>query len=204
MTENLKQHWEQVYETKSFENVSWFQAVPQTSIDFLQQTNLPKNAKIIDVGGGESRLVDYLLQEGYTDITVLDISEKAIQKKQAALGGQASQVNWIVADIAHFLPTEQYDFWHDRATFHFLTDEKDINRYVNVIQRFVRVGGFLSIGTFAKDGPTKCSGLTIKQYSAEDLVGKFQSFTQIACLHLTHVTPFDTTQNFVFCLFQKE
>ena len=202
--ESQKQHWEQVYENKAFENVSWYQTIPQTSIDFLKQTNLPAHAKIIDVGGGESRLIDYLLQEGYIDTTVLDISEKAIQKKQTSLGGQASQVKWIVADIANFLPTKKYDFWHDRATFHFLTTQQDIDNYVNVIHQFVQNKGFLMIATFAKDGPEKCSGLPITQYNEADLVGKFQGFELVSCLHTSHTTPFDTTQNFVFCLFQKK
>ncbi|TAE17471.1 MAG: class I SAM-dependent methyltransferase [Bacteroidetes bacterium] len=203
--ENRKQHWEQVYETKSFEQVSWFQDVPQTSIDFFKQASLPTDAHIIDVGGGESRFVDFLLQEGYTNITVLDISEKAIERKRTALGEKASAVKWIVSDIVTFLPTERYDFWHDRATFHFLTAGEEIERYVQTIKEAVNPNGYLLIGTFAKDGAAKCSGLTITQYSEEELVGKFVSdFNKITCLPTEHTTPFETIQRFVFCMFQKK
>jgi 2-polyprenyl-3-methyl-5-hydroxy-6-metoxy-1,4-benzoquinol methylase len=203
--ENRKQHWEQVYETKSFEQVSWFQDVPQTSIDFFKQASLPTDAHIIDAGGGESRFVDFLLQEGYTNITVLDISEKAIERKRTALGEQASTVKWIVSDIATFSPTEKYDFWHDRATFHFLTAGEEITRYVQTIKEAVNPNGYLLIGTFAKDGATKCSGLTITQYSEEELVGKFDSdFDKITCLPTEHATPFETIQRFVFCMFRKK
>jgi ubiquinone/menaquinone biosynthesis C-methylase UbiE len=121
-----KKHWENIYQTKELKNVSWFEPTPETSLAFFKQFNVPKNAKIIDVGGGDSFLVDNLLNQGYTDITILDISEAALNRAKERLGLKAANVKWIVADAASFEPTEKYDFWHDRAAFHFLTEEKEI------------------------------------------------------------------------------
>ena len=129
MENSKKKHWETVYETKNPDQVSWTQETPRTSLNFIHSFNLSKSAKIIDIGGGDSKLVDFLLEEGFENITVLDISQKAIQKAQLRLGSKANKVNWIVSDITQFTPTTQYDIWHDRAAFHFLTSEVDINKY---------------------------------------------------------------------------
>ena len=160
-----KDHWENIYQTKQLKDVSWYQPVPQTSLDFLRQFNLPKTAKIIDVGGGDSLLVDYLLELGYTDISVLDISENALERAKERLGDKARLVKWIVSDISTFEPSEQYDFWHDRAVFHFLTKEQDIENYMTVLSKGIQMDGILVMGTFSESGPTKCSGIPIKQYS---------------------------------------
>jgi uncharacterized UPF0146 family protein len=201
--ENLiKKHWETVYETKNPEQVSWTQETPKTSLNLIHSFGLNKKAKIIDIGGGDSKLVDFLLEEGFENITVLDISEKAIEKAQLRLGENAKKINWIVSDITQFEPTTHYDIWHDRAAFHFLTSEADINKYVKTIEKCV--SKYLIIGTFSENGPKKCSGLDIKQYSKEALTKLFQNdFQVIECFTEDHTTPFDTKQNFIFCSFKR-
>lgn len=204
--ENLerKKHWENIYQTKDLKEVSWYQPTPTTSLDFFKEFNIPTSAKIIDIGGGDSFLVDHLLDLGYTDITVLDISENAINKAQKRLAERASKVKWIIADAATFKPTEKYDFWHDRAAFHFLTQEHEITSYINTVQQSINPAGVLVIGTFSEQGPKKCSGIDIKQYSESSmnkLLTKF--FEKIKCKTVNHQTPFDTIQSFIFCSFRK-
>ena len=200
-----KTHWETVYQKKQFEDVSWFQETPTTSIAFFEKLKLPKSAKIIDVGGGESRFVDYLLANGFKNVTILDISATAIDKKKQALGDKAQSVKWVVSDVVDFQPTEQYDFWHDRATFHFLTQQSDIEKYVTTIQQFVKPKGALILSTFSENGPTKCSGLDIKQYSEKTLSERVEAFfTKVKCVVVDHITPFATVQNFIFCSFKRK
>lgn len=202
MEGNKKQHWETVYETKLPNEVSWTQENPKTSLDFIRATNLDKSAKIIDVGGGDSKLVDFLLKEGYQNLTVLDISEKALERAKKRLGKKAEKVNWIVSDVTEFKPETTYDIWHDRATFHFLTTSKQIEIYSKTIEKWVT--GFLIIGTFSENGPKKCSGLEIKQYSETAIENQFSDdFKKIKCITEDHVTPFETKQNFTFCIFEK-
>lgn len=202
---NRKSHWENIYEHKSEKEVSWYQAVPETSLSFFEKLKTPKNAKIIDVGGGESFLVDNLLRLGYENITVLDISEKAIEKTKKRLGKAAQKVKWIVADIVEFNPNEKYDFWHDRAVFHFLTAEKDIQRYLELTQNYIEQNGRLVMGTFSENGPTKCSGIEIKQYSEITLNNLFAPyFEKTNAFNVKHPTPFDTMQDFVFCSFRRK
>ncbi len=201
---NRKAHWENIYTTKELTDVSWYQPVPETSLHFLEQSGLPKTAKIIDVGGGDSYFVDHLIKLGYTDLTVLDISENALERAKVRLGKNAAQVKWIVSDATAFVPEESYDFWHDRAVFHFLTEEKDIAAYQDVLTKGIKANGTLVLGTFSEDGPTKCSGIPIKQYSEKSMVERFTTgFEKITCLQVDHPTPFGTTQNFVFCSFRK-
>ncbi|WP_206614486.1 class I SAM-dependent methyltransferase [Chitinophaga barathri] len=198
-----KQHWEKVYTEKQPHEVSWTQEVPETSLAFIREFNLPKNANIIDIGGGDSKLVDFLLQEDFQDITVLDISAQALQRAQDRLGAQAGKVTWIVSDITDFKPSKRYDLWHDRATFHFLTSDQQIEKYLEIAR--LSVNGFLTIGTFSHDGPTKCSGLEIRQYNEEDLQERLsEGFTKIRCITEDHVTPFKTMQNFTFCSFKTK
>ena len=202
MGNSIKKHWETVYETKNPDQVSWTQEIPKTSLNFIHSFGLDKKAKIIDIGGGDSRLVDFLLEEGFENITVLDISEKAIQKAQLRLGVKADKVNWIVSDITQFNPTTQYDVWHDRAAFHFLTSKVDVNKYVEIVKK--SVSKYIVIGTFSENGPQKCSGLEIKQYSQEEITKLFQNdFQVIECFTEDHTTPFDTQQNFMYCSFKK-
>jgi len=200
--DEYKQHWETVYQTKQANEVSWTQEVPQTSLDFIRSLNLPKSASIIDIGGGDSKLVDFLLDEGYENLTVLDISATALERAKARLGERAEKVNWIVADITDFKPDTSYDVWHDRAAFHFLTENEQIEKYLNIVH--AAVTGFLLIGTVSEDGPKKCSGLEIKQYSGTSLENVFKrDFTKIACKTEDHITPFNTIQNFTFCSFKR-
>ncbi|MBV8328045.1 class I SAM-dependent methyltransferase [Chryseobacterium sp.] len=197
-----KNHWETVYETKNPEQVSWTQEKPQTSLDFIHSFGLGKEAKIIDIGGGDSNLVDFLLEEGYENITVLDISAKALEKARQRLGDKADRVKWIATDITTFEPTESYDIWHDRAAFHFLTSPEQVAKYIDITEQ--NINGFMVLGTFSKNGPTKCSGLDIRQYDEESLSETFnENFEKIKCITEDHTTPFDTTQNFVFCSFKK-
>ncbi len=202
---NRKKHWETIYENKPLETVSWYQPNPETSLYFLEQSHLPKSAKIIDIGGGDSFLVDHLLKSGYTDITVLDISEAAIERAKTRLGNQAAKVKWIVADVTDFKPIEHYDFWHDRAAFHFLTNQKDVDTYLKTTAKAIASNGNIIIGTFSEQGPEKCSGIAIKQYSVQSMTTLFQTdFEKSGCLMVDHDTPFDTVQNFVFCHFRKK
>ncbi len=202
MDEN-KQHWENIYQTKNPDEVSWTQDCPQTSLDFIHSFDLPKTAAIIDIGGGDSKLVDYLLAEGFENITVLDISKNALARAQKRLGEKSAKVNWIVSDILSFQPETAYTLWHDRATFHFLTTPAQINQYLTVAGD--HVSGYLTIGTFSESGPEKCSGLPIKQYSEEELVTEVKkNFAKIKCINEDHITPFQTKQNFLFCSFKKQ
>lgn len=196
-----KNHWETVYNTKNPDEVSWTQEVPQTSLDFLHSFELGKTAKIIDVGGGDSKLVDFLLTEGFEDITVLDISGRAIERAKARLGEKAQKVKWIESDITEFEPKETYDVWHDRAAFHFLTEPEQVQAYLDLTKKAVT--GYLVLGTFSEDGPKKCSGLDIKQYNEGSMEATFPHFQKIECETMDHKTPFGTTQHFIFCSFKK-
>ena len=197
-----KTHWETVYSTKQPHEVSWTQEIPQTSLDFIHSFQLPKSAKIIDIGGGDSKLVDFLINEGNQDVTVLDISEKALERAKERLGNKAEQVKWIVSDVTEFKPNERYDIWHDRATFHFLTTPEQITQYISIAN--ASVAGYMTIGTFSDSGPQKCSGLAIKQYTEAELQEQLSKrFSKIKCITEDHTTPFNTAQNFLFCSFKK-
>ncbi len=199
-----QKHWDTIYQTKELKDVSWYQPIPTSSLDFLSQFNVPKTAKIIDVGGGDSFLVDTMLNLGYSDITVLDISAPSLERVKKRLGERALKVKWIVADAATFKPTEQYDFWHDRAAFHFLTQEDEIENYIDTIHRSITPTGILVIGTFSEQGPKKCSGIEIKQYSETTMTERLQQFFEkVKCIVVDHKTPFDNIQNFIFCSFKK-
>lgn len=199
-----KKHWENIYETKQLNEVSWFQPTPETSLNFFKEYKIPTSAKIIDVGGGDSLLVDHLLDLGYENITVLDISSAALERAKKRLGNKANKVNWIVADAAIFKPTEKYDFWHDRAAFHFLTNNEEIKHYVETVSNSIMPYGMLVVGTFSEQGPKKCSGIDIKQYSAVSLSNLFSlAFKKLNCFTIEHQTPFNTIQQFLFCSFKK-
>lgn len=203
-TLNRKKHWENIYSTKKLNEVSWYQPTPETSLNFIQALNIPKTASIIDIGGGDSFLVDNLLEMGYSNITLLDISKKAIERAKTRLGEKGMHVKWIEADASDFDPEETYDLWHDRAAFHFLTDENEIKNYFKSATKGVKVSGHLIIGTFSTEGPKKCSGIEIKQYSEKSLLDRFEeSFKKIECKVIKHTTPFNTIQKFIFCSFKK-
>jgi 2-polyprenyl-3-methyl-5-hydroxy-6-metoxy-1,4-benzoquinol methylase len=199
-----KQHWEKVYSSKQPQQCSWFQSYPVTSMQFIEGFDLPRTAKIIDVGGGDSLLVDALLEDGYSDVTVLDISEHAIIRAQQRLGERAASVQWIVSDIMDFTPEYSYDIWHDRATFHFLVEQPEVESYIRLAQDAITPGGLMTIGTFSTTGPERCSGLQVHQYSEEGLKHTLQrSFNKIRCIEEQHETPFHTMQNFLFCSFRR-
>lgn len=199
---NQASHWEQVYQTKKPDEVSWTQLTPEPSLQLIQNLALSRSAPVIDIGGGDSLLVDFLLKDGFTDITVLDISKEALSRAQQRLGDRAKQVQWIVADITTFKPERHYALWHDRAAFHFLTYSKQIEQYVATVTDWVQQ--FLVIGTFSTQGPHKCSGLDIRQYTEQSLSEQFSAaFESTHCLRHDHQTPFGTSQNFVFCSFTR-
>lgn len=200
-TSPRKSHWEKVYTDKSPQDVSWTQDKPALSLELIRHAGYGKDARIIDIGGGDSRLADWLLEDGYTQITVLDISAVALEKAKARLGEKSRLVNWIVSDINAFDGGE-YDIWHDRAAFHFLTSPEQINRYVETAGR--SVSGALIIGTFSENGPEKCSGLPVTRYTTEKMTATFSPhFRNNGCQTFLHETPFGTTQDFRFCTFTK-
>ena len=202
--ETRKEYWEKIYSTKQPDELSWYQQTPTTSLALIKELNLPLSAKIFDNGGGDSMLADHLLEMGFENITVLDISSHALERAKQRLGDKAKKVKWLVADEAHCNPGEQYDVWHDRGAFHFLTDEKEIENYINTIKNCIKPNGYFIIGTFSEQGPKKCSGLEIKQYSEKSVTEKLQSsFEKINCFTIDHHTPFNTTQNFLFCTMKR-
>ena len=200
---NTKEHWETIYKTKQPNEVSWTEQIPSASLEFINKLKIPKTAKIIDIGGGDSKLVDFLLAQGYTDISVLDISKTAIIRAKKRLGDKAKYVKWIISDILDFKPTEKYDLWHDRAAFHFQTEEDKINQYLNIIRN--AVVGWSIIGTFSVDGPKKCSGLNIRQYDEAGLKYLLEKseFKFLESKRIDHTTPSGGVQNFIFCSFSK-
>ncbi|MES2003435.1 MAG: class I SAM-dependent methyltransferase [Bacteroidota bacterium] len=203
--DDSRQHWENVYSVKAANEVSWFQKYPKTSMDFVALFDLPLSANIIDIGGGDSHFVDALLDKGYTNIWVLDISAHAIERAKKRLGKKGMGVHWIVSDAAEFKPPVQFDFWHDRAAFHFFTTEEKIDKYISIAEAAVTKGGYLILGTFSENGPTKCSGLEIRQYSEASMSARFEiAFDRVKCIQEDHLTPFNTVQNFLFCSFRKK
>ena len=202
---STKDHWEKVFEAKEGAEFSWFQPYPATSIEFLEIFKMPLDARIIDIGGGDSNFVDVLIEKGYGHISVLDISENALRRAKQRLGKKADFVNWILSDISDFKPVEKYDFWHDRAAFHFLTTNEKVEKYVNLAANSINAGGYLILGTFSENGPEKCSGLNIQQYSESSMTNRFEkAFQRIKCVAEEHKTPFNTFQHFLFCSFRKK
>ncbi|NII82129.1 class I SAM-dependent methyltransferase [Pedobacter sp. SG908] len=203
MDNTKKLHWEKVYTEKSPDQVSWTQSYPTVSMEMIKGFNLDKSTPIIDIGGGDSLLVDFLLQEGYTDITVVDISARALQKAKQRLGDLAGQIDWIVADIMEFEPQRTYAIWHDRATFHFLDLPAEIERYVAMAEQFT--DDYLIMATFSPVGPEKCSGLPVSRYDEKGLQEVFKNgFTKIESRQHEHLTPMHSRQDFLFCSFTKK
>ena len=202
---NKEQYWENVHSKKSENEVSWFQKYPTDSIELIKSLNLNLNANIIDVGAGESRLVDNLIELGFTNIDVLDISKSAIEKAKQRLGKKSLGVNWIVSDINEFVPIKKYDLWHDRAAFHFLTSKKHIKNYISLTSNYINDKGKLIIATFSSNGPIKCSGLDVVRYSKESIEKTFENTFNINNHFISsHKTPFITFQEFLFASFEKK
>lgn len=197
----LKQHWETVYSTKPSTNVSWYAPHLVNSLALIERAAPDHGARIIDVGGGASTLVDDLLERGYRALTVLDLSEEALQVAQKRLGARAAEVSWLAADVTTAeLPAAHYDVWHDRAVFHFLTDPGDRQRYVERVLRAVKPGGHVIVATFGPQGPERCSGLEVVRYDAEGLHHEFGApFQKIDSLRELHATPWGSEQEFVYC-----
>ena len=197
-------HWENVYQTKGERDLSWFQESPSISLDLIRSTGMKPGAAIIDIGGGASRLVDALLDEGFEAITVLDLSEKALATSKARLGARSAKVKWVAADVTTWEPSQTYDVWHDRAAFHFLTDPKDRAAYATQLLRAVRPGGHVIIGTFAPAGPERCSGLPVVRHDANSLsVILGPSFDLLESRNHAHQTPTGTIQRFQFSRFRR-
>lgn len=199
-----KKHWEQVYTDKVPLEVSWFQNEPSLSLQLINDSGINKDAAIIDIGGGASRLVDHLLDQGYRNLAVLDLSSSAIQHAQARLGDQQSQVEWFVEDITEFKPSRKFECWHDRAVFHFLTDSADREKYKQCLQQGLLTGGHIIIATFAIGGPEKCSGLDIVQYDANKISSELGDAYELLDVHYElHITPAEKEQKFNYFHFKK-
>jgi ubiquinone/menaquinone biosynthesis C-methylase UbiE len=199
-----KDHWENVYKTKATDAVSWYQQYPERSLRLVRETGVPLDAPIIDIGGGASKLVDELLESGYSNLTVLDISAAALAAAQQRLGDRSESVKWIESDITGVsLPKQAFDVWHDRAVFHFLTSAADRKTYIEKVLHAIKPGGHVIIATFAEDGPEKCSGLPVMRYSAEALSAELgEQFKLIKHEKEEHHTPFGTVQSFGYCYFR--
>lgn len=200
-----KEHWDNIYSSKGMTEVSWYQEVPKTSLELIKTVAKNKDVSIIDVGGGDGYLVDELIKLGYSNITVLDISANAINKVKQRLGDVAKNIKWIISDITEFYPTQEYDVWHDRAVFHFLIENNNIEKYQNLVNANVKKNGYFILATFANNGPDKCSGLPVSKYSEKDQERKFKDcFISLDSFKYKHPTPFGTTQNFIFSVFKKQ
>jgi len=197
-------HWETVYATKGENQVSWFQESPAISLDLIKATQATKDAAIIDIGGGASRLADALLHEGYRSIAVLDLSAHALEAAKTRIGASSDKIEWIVADVTSWTPARTYDVWHDRAAFHFLTAPSDRAAYRDRLRRAVIAGGHVIIGTFALDGPEKCSGLPVQRYDGDSLAAELgPEFEPLDTRHDIHHTPWGSKRAFQFSRFRR-
>ncbi len=203
MNESRQAHWENVYTTKRDHEVSWFQEYPAPSLELIDLAQPTPQSAIVDIGGGASRLVDHLLARGFDHVTVLDLSEAALAAAKTRLGDKAN-VQWVVADVTTWNPVQAYDIWHDRAAFHFLTDRADRTAYLTRLKQAIKPGGHVVIGTFAIDGPERCSGLPVMRYDAAGLAAELGTgFELIDARRHEHSTPWGAIQRFQFCVFRR-
>lgn len=194
-----KAHWQDIYKNKSCEDVSWYQQEPLLSLDLIHSTQITHNDAIIDVGGGASVLVDHLYDEGFSNLSVLDISANALSCAKERLGDAAKDIAWLESDVTQFKAPQSYSLWHDRAVFHFLTEAADRKSYVNVLKQALTPKGHLIIAAFSIGGPDKCSGLDIVQYDAEKIMTELgEDFKLINERNETHITPGDKEQTFMY------
>ena len=197
-----KKHWENIYQKKEIDGVSWYQKVPEESLQLIKKYSISNADKIIDIGCGKSFLADNLLELNYTDISLVDISSNALKEVKDRL--QNKNLNFIETDILNFNSNYKYDIWHDRAVFHFITNPEGIEKYISLCNKYINNHGILIIGAFAEDGPLKCSGLEIKRYSVDQISGLFkETFELVESFKMLHKTPFDTEQSFLFCVLRK-
>ena len=203
---NTQEHWDQIYRTKAPDQVSWYSPHLSASLQLIERASCSRDAAIIDIGGGESTLVDDLLARGYENITVLDIAQTAIDANKKRLGTKAERVHWLVADITKVkLEPSSLDVWHDRAVFHFLTESNERAAYVRQVGQALRSGGHVIIGTFGLEGPVRCSGLDVVRYDAASLHDEFgRRFRLVESMKQLHKTPFGTTQQFLYCYCRLE
>jgi SAM-dependent methyltransferase len=203
-SESRQAHWEGVYTKKAENEVSWFEEIPAPSLELIAQIGATPAWAVIDIGGGASRLVDNLIDRGFGDVTVLDLSDAALEATKARLADHAAQVHWIVADATVWEPLKTYDVWHDRAAFHFLTEERDRAAYVARLEQALKVGGYAIIATFALDGPERCSGLPVVRYDAASLVQTLgRAFQFVDTRRHAHATPWGSDQSFQFSVFRR-
>jgi len=199
-----KNHWENIYSTKAIDGVSWYQKSPTTSLNIINSLNLNLTNSIIDIGAGKSFLPDNLLELGYNDVTILDISSNALKEVKERIEAKNYNINYIESNIINLTLEKEYDLWHDRAVFHFITDASERAKYLNLLSSCIKKDGYLIIGTFAEDGPLKCSGLEVQRYSISELTELLkENFKLIDGFKEIHNTPFNTQQNFTFCSFKK-
>jgi trans-aconitate methyltransferase len=202
--QSRQDHWENVYTTKAENQVSWFQENPTLSLELMMLVGATPGIAVVDIGGGASRLVDSLVEMGFRTVTVLDLSETALAAAKTRLGGRANQVEWVVADVTTWQPQHGYDLWHDRAAFHFLTDEHERTAYGARLTKAVKPGGYAIIATFAPDGPERCSGLPVVRYDAESLGRALGgAFELIETRRHEHLTPWGSQQRFQFSIFRR-
>ncbi|MDX2361937.1 MAG: class I SAM-dependent methyltransferase [Crocinitomicaceae bacterium] len=203
--EDKKEHWESIFANKALDEVSWYEPSPTFSIELFHQYVSNKSASVLNVGGGDSLLFDYLVKDGYENLHLLDISSNAIERAKERLADTGESINYIVSDITAFEPTQIYDVWFDRAAFHFLTDPLSIKKYIDVLNASTNSDSVIIIGTFSKDGPQKCSGIEIQQYNESDFKNLFESsFEVLEVLNVDHETPSETVQNFNFAILKKK
>ena len=200
---DAKTHWEKVYQTKKSNEVSWYQEKPKTSLKLIGEIGLDKNSEIIDVGAGDSKLVDNLLDLGFKNITVLDISPTALNRAKKRLGNQMKSVKWVVSDLRAFETKDRYDLWHDRAVLHFLTEEEDISKYAEKVKQLLKPNGYLIVSAFSENGPKRCSGLDIKQYSEHSIKKIFSGLEHIKSFEEEHATPWGARQIFICSVLRK-
>ena len=199
MNNQITEHWNHIYDTKKLEEVSWYQPIPQTSLNLILGSDLSKDEPVIDVGGGDSFLVDCLLENDFSDITVLDISSVAIERAKQRLGKRAQEVHWIISNIIDFVPSREYTIWHDRAVFHFIREKKNIQQYYKNVVKGVNKNGRLILATFSENGPERCCALDVKRYSISQLCDLFSDrFTPQNTLNTNHKTPSGKEQKFSF------
>lgn len=198
-------HWQRVYHTKPIDTVSWYQVSPRPSLEMVAAAHLDASARIVDIGAGASNLVDALLDQGFTRITVLDIAEAALDVARARLGARSAGIDWQVADVRRWHPAHRYDLWHDRAVFHFLTEAADRNAYKATLRAAVRLGGMVILATFAEDGPERCSGLPVRRYGAAGIADELgEDFSLVLHKNERHVTPAGAEQSFTWALFSRD
>ena len=199
---NRENYWDQIYDQRKSDELGWYQSRPEDSLLMIDSCKLLKSDPIIDIGGGANLLTDHLLDDDYSDLTVLDVSENALSRTKQRLKEKNSRVTWIRTDILDFRPTKKYELWHDRACFHFLDKDDEIRVYANLVRRALSETGSLIVAAFSTEGPKKCSGLNVKQYNIKKLEKIFEGFNLVEFRHPTHFTPSGSEQNYVFCRFR--